>query len=86
MGGELGWGGRAGGDLGGGSVEVDLVVVELDALPALATVDGKARILAWLGPRLGLRLGPALGVGEVIGLGIKFGFRFGFGFGFGLGV
>merc|ERR1712127_764462 len=32
--------------LGGGAVEVDLVVVELDGLPAAATVDGEAGVLA----------------------------------------
>ena len=33
VGGELGWGrGGRGGDLGGGAVDVDLVVVELDGL------------------------------------------------------
>jgi len=32
--------------LGGGAVEVDLVVVELDVLPAAAAVDGEAGVLA----------------------------------------
>ena len=39
------------------------MVVELDVFPALATVDGEARILAWLGPRM-LGLGFGLGFGS----------------------